>query len=65
MGFFDKLFGNKSEAPTKVPLPPKLQCEHEWTRVVETEGATVRVNTKCKKCGEVMKPERTVHHDMR
>ena len=64
MGFFDKLFGDKSEAPTETPAT-KSQCDHEWTRVVETEGATLRVNTKCKKCGEVKKPERTVHQDMR
>jgi hypothetical protein len=66
MKFFDKLRGRKAaeadEQVTKTPLPP---CEHDWQRVVETQGATVLVNTKCAKCGALMPPKKTVHYDMR
>jgi hypothetical protein len=40
-------------------------CDHEWTRVVDQEGVSLRVYTTCTKCGEVMKPTKTVHYDMR
>lgn len=54
-----KIFSHKKKKQSR----PK--CDHEWIRSVETSGTTLMVITKCKKCGEIMTPNKTEHFDMR
>jgi uncharacterized Zn finger protein len=70
VNFLGKLFGRGAAKDEDIGGDVKASanapnCSHEWTRTVDQEGTSLRVYTKCSKCGEVMKPSKTVHHDMR